>query len=592
MAKVGVLSCALASLAFAVIMLLACSDFGHGTSSQIEEQTQNDTGINILTSAFPSPKEQNPFSVENMNKAFKSFILEKNANAKDIPELKANFLYVRFLPYGRQGEHELKAYDSSLALFKYPMDYNEIRKPVVYIDKTLPDSIVPYFASVPVGYEFGATPYEILQELFLTQPLEEDDGDSQEGSRFVRAKKSNKANKEISAYMKSQGLAPSQFEATVLINSGNSEIVGAADGQNRILARSSSAPDDMVAWSWPWEKWTRWTPGGTLTFKDSSLVGNQPLVDARVTAGYIYYWRSSWTDSKGHFKSPEKWTYSVHYEVLFDSYDFLLKDGHSWGGWYATDLSHKKKGTSYHQWDENFTGDVAKWCVVWTAAWNYWHGSDIGGLQRPRQSNWLNRMDIKVYYEPNNFDVKGRYRNPAIFEDIQIQAYDRKHVAIYGTTIHEIAHSVHFANLDLSAGNAVAGASMGYLANVAGYSPLSASAAVLGVKGWQSLKYEGLPLILKESYARGVQRYLVIKRYGAGAWNRILYDNHWYDNEYTGIFEDLEDTNTTFANAKNDKNPCDRVSGITVPMAEKVFFKSDSWNGFKNNLMKAYPNGF
>jgi uncharacterized protein (TIGR02145 family) len=27
-------------------------------------------------------------------------------------------------------------------------------------------------------------------------------------------------------------------------------------------------------------------------------------------------------------------------------------------------------------------------------------------------------------------------------------------------------------------------------------------------------------------------------------------------------------------------------------MAEKVFFKSDSWNGFKNNLMKAYPNGF
>ena len=80
-------------------------------------------------------------------------------------------MYVRFLPYGKQGVHELKTYDSSLALFKHPMDYNEIRKPVVYVDKTLP-------------------------ELFLTQPLEEDDEDNQKDSRFIKAKKSNKANKE------------------------------------------------------------------------------------------------------------------------------------------------------------------------------------------------------------------------------------------------------------------------------------------------------------------------------------------------------------------------------------------------------------
>jgi len=81
-------------------MLSSCSDFGHGTSSQAEEQTQDDTGINILTSVFPSPKEKNPYAVENMNKTFKSLVLANNPNAKDIPELEANFLYVRFLPYG------------------------------------------------------------------------------------------------------------------------------------------------------------------------------------------------------------------------------------------------------------------------------------------------------------------------------------------------------------------------------------------------------------------------------------------------------------------------------------------------------------
>ena len=119
MAKV--LSLAWVSLVFASVMLSGCSDSGQGTSSQTEEQLQNDTGINVLTSVFPSPKEQNPYSVENMNKTFKDFILANSANAEDIPELEANFLYVRFLPYGKQGVYELKTYDTSLVLFKHPI---------------------------------------------------------------------------------------------------------------------------------------------------------------------------------------------------------------------------------------------------------------------------------------------------------------------------------------------------------------------------------------------------------------------------------------------------------------------------------------
>jgi len=95
MAKVRVLSYTLVSLAFAGIVLFGCSDSGHGTFSQTEEQPaeqpQNDTEINILTSVFPSPKEQNPYSVENMNKTFKKLVLANNADARDIPELEANF---------------------------------------------------------------------------------------------------------------------------------------------------------------------------------------------------------------------------------------------------------------------------------------------------------------------------------------------------------------------------------------------------------------------------------------------------------------------------------------------------------------------
>jgi uncharacterized protein (TIGR02145 family) len=562
MTKTRSLSQALASLAFASIVLSGCSDSGtndndQGKSTQIEEQNPNDTGINVLTSVFPSHKDQNPYSVENMNKTFKNFILANNANAKNIPELEANFLYVRFLPYGKEGVYELKAYDTCLALFKHPMDYNKIRKPVVYIDKSLPDSIIPYFAAVPVGYEFGTTPYEILQELFLTQPLEEDEEDEQEGSHFVKAKKSNKANKAVATYLESQGLTPSQLETAAIPNSErlNAEI---ENNSKRILAKNTSIDtDNIVAWSlFP----SKWRPSGTLTFKDDFL-GTRPLVGIRVTAGYSFYWRSSKTDNNGYFSSPERWTFSVDYEANFDSQQFLLEDGHSW---YGEDLEIEKNNKK-SAWNETFNGNQAKWCIVWTAAWNYWYGN-IYGLKRPRQNEWWNQsLDIQVYYKNNNdYDneakknTSGYYRTVVIFEDISIQTYGRNHIQIYGTTIHEVAHSSHYWNLK----------------------------AILGMS---AVTYGLFPDILKETYADGIGRYLTNKHYGDGAWNK-----NYTIGKYTGLFEDLEDAYSTFAKTGYIEKECDKVSGITAPMVEKAVFKTtiiNSWKKLKDSLINDYPNG-
>jgi len=479
-------------------------------------------------------------------------------------------LYVRFLPYGKQGVYELKTYDTSLVLFKHPMDYNEIKKPIVYMDKSLPDSIIPYFASAPVGYEFGPTSYEILQELFLTQPLEENDGDYQEDSRFVKAQKSNKANKEIAAYLKSQDLAPYQLEMMALPNSERFK-AEAESSSNKVLAKTSPFDmDNIVAWHLPIPFVSTWRPSGTLKYYDEQLEKDMPLVSIRVTAGYSYYWRSSKTDGNGYFSSPEQWKFSVDYEANFDSDQFLLQDGHSW---YGEDLEIEKNNKK-SAWNETFTGNHARWCIVWTAARNYWYG-DIYGLKRPRQ-NWLlsHSLEINVYYK-NNKDYEnsftcwadgvfgtdgcknsvGFYNVTPLWENIMIQTYNSDssrsvpHINIYGTTIHEIAHSSHYYNMN--------------------------------TKDWylpQSIEYSNLQTILKESYARGIERFLAIKHYGtwAGSYNIIK--------GYTGIFEDLENTNTS-------NGYCDRVSGITVPMAEKILFESDSWNNFKDNLIKEYPNG-
>ena len=513
--------------------LLSCN---YSDNSAEDESPQ----VNILTSVFPSDKDQNPYSVENMNKALKNLVLAKKAgeNEEDVPELEANFLYVRFLPYGKQGEYELRTYDTNLTMFKYPMDYNDIKKPVVYIDPTLPDSVTPYFATVPVGYEFGDTPYEILQELFLTQPLDNEDEETENG-QFVLAKKNSKPSNSVVTYLKKQNLRPMQLEAVALLNSGklNSRT---KEASNFLAKEHPLDMDGIVAWNLPFV--STWRPSGTLKFSDE-IKGDVPLVGVRVTAGYSYYWRSSKTNSNGYFESPERWTFSVDYEANFDDDQFLLQDGHSW---YGEDLEIEKNNKK-SAWNETFTGNHAKWCVIWTAAWNYWHGN-IYGLQRPRQNGWFNQsLEINVYYK-NATDYNkalGNYTTSFFVEYIIVMAYNRIHMDIYGTTIHEISHSSHYAN---------------------------------------GKNFTSLPSILKETYARGIQRYLTTKHYGN--WSKAFYDK-----EYTGLFEDLEDADGKTAPKNGTVSITENISGFTAPQVEKAVFKSTSWDNLKNNLKNDYPSG-
>jgi hypothetical protein len=167
------------------LLLAACSnsidpsDSVTGTISVAQEHEE--TGVNILTSPIVSDPAYDPYSVENMSKAMRNRILAKRAaDTADVEQmsLAPNYLYVRFLADGKRGVAELKKYDTSLVLFRHPLDYKHIRKPVVYIDPTLPDSIIPLFATVPVDYKFGPTKYEVIKELFLVEPL---DGDCEEG---------------------------------------------------------------------------------------------------------------------------------------------------------------------------------------------------------------------------------------------------------------------------------------------------------------------------------------------------------------------------------------------------------------------------
>ena len=517
------------------------------SNAKTEVQTEENFGVNVLTSPIVSDPANDPYTVENMSKAMRKQLLAKSADPQEVEQmtLEPNYLYVRFLAEGKEGVAQLKAYDTSLVLFKHPLDYKPIRKPVVYKDPSLPDNVIPMFATVPVDYDFGPTKYEVIKELFLVEPLDGDDdeADSTTAAKSLLKKASGASSASVLEKMDAMGVSLHDVEWESLNMTGNlGDRVDQADseiGNKQTMAWSLFGGGKKL--------------GGHLTFQDDQL-GEQPLVGVRVTGGYSYYWREAHTDKNGKFKLPEKWTFKIDYEANFDAEDFLLEDGHSW---YGEDLEIEHNNYK-SDWNEKFTGNKAKWCIVWTAAYQYWYGDNFG-LKRPRQNTLANMsLDIVVYYKnKKDYDKDvgcsgnsiGCSESGAFFFDdkLSILAYGHGSKDIYQTTVHEVAHSSQYQNQK---------------------------------KG----SFKNLAVIYKESYARGIEIYFAKKRYGG---SESSYSG-WFFRDYTGIVADLMDATTKTADMKKN---IDNVSGFTINQIETAFFNSNSMDAMKAYLKEKYPSG-
>lgn len=535
-----------------LLFVLGCSnsDLSVGTDSM---QTEN-SNVNVLTSAIVSDPSLDPYSIENMNKAMRKSILAKSSaiDSAEVErmELKPNYLYVRFLVRGKDELAELKSRDTTVVYFKHPLDYKPIKKPAVYVDPTLPDSVKPYFATVPADFDFGSTNYDVIKELFLVEPLDEDDDEERDSISAARSvlKRASRGNSVVEK-LNNLGVSLQEIEWTSLQMTGN---VGQREPS--LSQKSALAKKNTYAWSL---LGTGKRYKGHLEFEDEYLPAQMhPLVGVRVTGGYSYYWRETHTNDNGDFKIPEKWNLSIDYEANFDSEDFLLEDGHSpYGEDLEIENNNKKK-----DWNEKFTGNKAKWCVVWTAAYQYWYGNNFG-LKRPRQNEWYNwSLDIEVYYknkedyyEDNGKKSTGEYSIWLGAEDIGILAYGRKSYEIYRSTIHESSHSSHYWNM-------------------------KTTAELLP----QSEEFSQLPQKYKESYAVGIENYFVDKRYND---TKRVYRKGYGKDKYTGIVEDLMGTNAS--------SPCKQseISGFSITAIESAFFNNKKFSTMKSYLMKKNPSG-
>lgn len=524
---------------FMTAALVGCSV--DSQSPVADSETGDSSGKAKVQGAILSDDAQDPYTPENMTKAVNQLILEKSGGKSGGSEVKlsANYLYVRFLPKGKDGLAALKTYDPELVLFDHPLDYKRVPKNFRYVDPSLPSDVIPVFATVPVDYTFGETAYEIVKGLLLIEPLNGEDSDS----RSVLAKTSAGADVALTDVLDQYGLSLQQVELASLMLTGNLEERMGHDvaSLQKVMPNTLAA---LVAWSLPG---STWKPKGTLKFQEDNngVITARPLEGVRVIGGYSYYWREAHTNENGYFEIPERWSYSIDYEANFDAAQFLLESGWSVVG---EDLEiewndHKSS------WNATFTGNQAKWCVIWTAAYSYFY-KDIGGLTRPRQNTWWNlSLDIQVY---DNKDASSKgaavYWNGGVFEFIDVNTVNRQAPELYANTMHELAHSAH-------------------------YYWMKTNNALLP----QSAEFALLPTRLKETYAAGMDWHYKRLRYGG---NRV----YSYHKAYTGLFEDLIDNNTWTCPVSGKAAIAETVQGFTIQQLEQEVYRSTTWNGFRDRL--------
>ena len=151
-------------------------DYGASTKRALK---QNAEGKIIL-----GEKIENAYSVENMRKAYES--LKKQGKIKPVLseeiDIKANCLYVRFLPQNRADLNVLWS-DTTLELFDYPLDYEIKEEGCYYRDPNIPEGLPTWqYTVVPVDYAFSGMKYEIIEECFI--PDEDGEKSKLQGSDY------------------------------------------------------------------------------------------------------------------------------------------------------------------------------------------------------------------------------------------------------------------------------------------------------------------------------------------------------------------------------------------------------------------------
>lgn len=451
---------------------------------------------------------ENPYSVESMKKAWKNL---KSSQAigrisGDELEITTTHLYIRFKPKN-EDELAILQRDSTLILYTYPLDYEIEQAGDFYHDPELPlDRPTYQYCAVEVDKKLPeGVEFEILEELFIP----DEDYDVNE----------NQANGRIASTGSIEALVDEALRIT-----GNLE-EEASDYSN---ARRS-----------------KWRPAGRIQlFDDESnrLVG---LSGAKVRARRWFTTHEGITDINGRFSCNGRFRRDANYSIKWERNDFDIRSG-SIGQ--AILNGPKRRG----DWNHDIrSGSQRMYAIVNQASSDYYYGNRLGLKSPPQNSFWKAKVKVSVWDEANG-DANGSHckdcRFLGISSRIRIWNNGGTCMAIYGTTIHELAHASHWE---------------------------------LRKNKWNDNNTESK---VKESWARGVQ----------WAIGRLRYPHYrggpTIRPDYTQVVVDMID-GIGDVNEGSENITQDNVTGYTIRQIEEVLGSTSTWENWEINIRNRYNNG-
>lgn len=361
-------------------------------------------------------KLENPYSVSNMKKAWKSLKSVSSSNSRvsgNESGITASHLYVKFKPKDER-ELSLLKRDTTLILYTYPLDYEIALTGDYYHDPAVPAGQPTYqYASVKVDYKFPNVPYEILEELYIPEEVE-----LAENARTDKA-----------------------YVADALVE----EALRVTGNLNENKETSNNLDEDKETFSS--KAIMSWRPAGRIRVWDNTLGpfgagAFTPVEGVEVRANRWFTTHTGITDANGFYTCDGTFSRPANYSIQWDRYQFSIRSG-TYGQ--AVYDGPKQEGGWNLDIGPNTTQEF--FARIFRAAYHYYY-KDIKGLRRPPENGTLNtQMKIAAYYEQNT-EINGSHKEERRFLGLgnQLKLYNPQNDCdeIYATTIHELAHSSHW----------------------------------------------------------------------------------------------------------------------------------------------------
>ena len=292
-------------------------------------------------------------------------------------------------------------------------------------------------------------------------------------------------------------------------------------------------------------------PSGNIKYWDSTLGKYIGCYGMSIKASRLTKTSYGHCDDDGNFTCDKSFQYNWKYTVFFGRTDFETRRDTTETEPVSLVFSDCSGPLNLQFSNGSSFEDCIFYCEILRAACKYFYGT-IDGLRRPP---FKDELKDRIYIQAMRGSCPTGDNTLAFFRYFSthnskpmIRIYRnnpgggrQSSSSIYGSTIHELAHSAHW-----------------------NYNP--------------SFFYNSCDKKVKESFARGIQWYLTKK----------VYTNYsiGYDSTYTGLVQDLIDNDGFKAGSAS---VVENVSGFSIAEIEQSVLGMGTWASWKNNIKSKYP---